>query len=79
LKEYEWEAYSKLPTMMKAIIEDALAKTIVLQAFPTLTGEESVKACSRLLEDKNLHALLLHCWEEGAFQPLRSYGACYCV
>jgi hypothetical protein len=78
LDKYKWTEYYGLSHAIKAVIEDALLKGIISLQFPALTEEDVSKASSRLLQDPIFHVLLLHCWEKGSFELLRSHGTLFC-
>jgi hypothetical protein len=75
LNDYEWATYNNSTPKVKAAIEEAVLKAIIIHQFPSLTREETMIACFRLLQDEGAHALFLSGWEGQSFEPLRSHGA----
>jgi hypothetical protein len=78
LNGYDWTTCKSLTSEVRAAIEEALLKRIILQQLPSLTLEETTTACFRLLQDKGAHGLLLSCWEEQSFEALRSHSTIIC-
>jgi hypothetical protein len=77
LDAYEWATYKNSTPQMKEVIEEGLLKAFVVQQFPSLTLEETDTACSRLLQDKGAHGLLLRCWEGQSFEAFCSHGTIF--
>jgi hypothetical protein len=73
--KFSYAIYASMPEVCKRSLEPALLTEIVRSSNEVDDNYLSLDNCSNLLQrDPQFRALLLGCWKDGSFQPVRKSG-----